>query len=408
MFLTKAKLAQAAGYLFIFAILSVCTGAFLALVLEFSGLAHFLTTRLFPSYYGSVPLHKTDYYGSLQPKDPYGMFYTQHFHPYFLFSTPWLNEDRIAANNSIVSVNGEGFRDNPSFEPNKTTGLFLGGSAAFGQFATSNDMTIAALLSRLSDLKFINLNAPSWNSHQELVAVLKTTVRYSVSISYSTANDMLTNCNKHVEYPEDAPVNFDVLVEFFNNITNIQAKIQRRPFIAQFKADLANYFFDTSILYANIKIHYLGGGAGQVATSSPEVVGDDSTCESRVARSILLNQQNMRLISEARGARHVLVIQPQFSLHSSAKSEFKVRTQDNLNFRRGVIFKIINSDFCRRDCLDLSTVFDRTAEGATHAKELKNEAYSAKVFVDEIHLSDDGNRVVSQAIAAYLLNRSAQ
>ena len=64
-----------------------------------------------------------------------------------------------------------------------------------------------------------------------------------------------------------------------------------------------------------------------MATSSPEVVGDD-TCASKVARSILLNQQNMKLISEARGARHVLVIQPQFSLHSSARSEFKVRAQE--------------------------------------------------------------------------------
>lgn len=250
--------------------------------------------KIFPSYYASIPLHKTNYYGSLRERDPYQMFYIEHLHPYYLFSAPWLKKDRYAANND--TVNRAGFRDNPSFEPNKTTGVFLGGSAAFGQYATSNDMTIAAQLSRLGDLKFINLNAPSWNSHQ---------------------------------------------------------------------------------------------------------AGDD-TCGSEVARSILLNQQNMKLISEARGARHVLVIQPQFSLHSSARSEFKVRTQEDLTFRRSIIRKIMNSDFCRRDCLDLSTVFDRTPEGATTAKELNNEFYSAKAFADEVHLTDYGNRIVSQPIAAYL------
>ena len=279
--------------------------------------------------------------------------------------------------------------------------MFLGGSAAFGQYATSNDMTIAAQLSRLGDFKFINLNAPSWNSRRGLIALLKTTVRYAVSFSFSTSNDMLAiNCNEDTEYPDDTPENFDVLAELVNNI---RGEIQRRPLISQFKAYLGNYFLDTSILYTNIKVHYLGRVAKPVATSSPEVVGDD-TCGSEVARSILLNQQNMKLISEARGARHVLVIQPQFSLHSSARSEFKVRTQEDVAFRRSIIRKIMNSDFCRRDCLDLSTVFDRTPEGATTAKELDNEVYSAKAFADEVHLTDYGNRIVSQAIAAYLEN----
>src|SRR4029450_10931053 len=115
----------------------------------------------------------------------------------------------------------------------------------------------------------------------------------------------------------------------------------------------------------------------------------------------------MRLISEARGARHILVIQPQYSLHTTAKSEFKSRTQSGVIFMRGVIAKIMKSEFCERDCLDLSTVFDRTAEGATIVKESKEAVYSQKAFFDEVHLTDDGNRVVSQAIAAFLQSHPA-
>ena len=398
---SRTKLAKAAGYLFILVIMSVCIVTLFAFAIEFSGAAYFLTTKLFPSFYASTPLHKTNYYGSLRARDPYQNFYVQHLHPYYLFSAPWLKKDRDAANNDIVSVNKAGFRDNPSFEPNKSVGVFLGGSNAFGQYATSNDMTIAAQLSRLGDFKFINLNAPSWNSHQELVALLKTTVPYAVSVSYSTSNDMSErNCKENTEYLDDTPESFDTLAELVNNI---RGEIQRKPFISQFKAYLANYFLDTSILYTNIKLHYLGRDAGQVTNSSVRVkAADDDACISKVAGSLLLNQQNMRLISEARGARHVLVIEPQFSLHSSASSKFKVRAQEDLNFRRTIIATIMNSNFCTRDCLDLSTVFDRTSEGATTAKELNNEYYSAKAFADEVHLTDDGNRIVSQAIAAYL------
>ena len=410
MLVTKTQAAKLVGYLFIFTILTVFIITLSAFTLEFSGAAHFLTTKLFPSYYKFIPLHKTNYYGSPRHKDPYSMFYTQHLHPYYLFSGPWLKKDRDAANNDIVSVNEEGFRYNPTLEAaNHATGLFLGGSAAFGQYATSNNMTIAAQLSRLGDVKFFNLNAPSWNSHQELVALLKTTVGYVVSVSFSTSNDMRADCSKITEYPDDAPENFDKLAELINDI---RGERQRRPLISQFKAYLANYFLDTSILYTNIKVQYIGGNAGQAAIFSgpqvaAEVVGDDA-CQSRVARGILLNQQNMRLISEARRARHILVIQPQYSLHTTSKSQFRSRTQSGVKFIRGVIAKIMNSEFCKRDCLDLSTVFDRTAEGATIVKELKEAVYSQKAFVDEVHLTDGGNRVVSQAIAAFLQSRPAQ
>jgi hypothetical protein len=397
----KTQAAKLVGYLFIFTIMTVCIVTLSAFTLEVSGTAHFLTTKLFPSYYKFLPLHKTNYYGSLRQKDPYSMFYTQHLHPYYLFSAPWLKKDRDAANNDIVSVNEEGFRYNPSFEAaNQATGLFLGGSVAFGQYATANNMTIAAQLSRLGDVKFINLNAPSWNSHQELVALLKTTVRYVVSVSFSS-NDIRADCSKITEYPDDAPENFDKLAALVNDI---RGERQRTPLISQFKAYLANYFVDTSILYTNIKWRYGGQAAGpQVAA---EIAGDDA-CQSRVAKGTLLNQQNMRLISEARGARHILVIQPQYSLHTTAKSEFKSRTQSGVIFMRGVIAKIMNSEFCERDCLDLSTVFDRTAEGATIVKESKEAVYSQKAFFDEVHLTDDGNRVVSQAIAAFLQSHPA-
>ena len=91
MLLSRTKLAKAAGYLFIFAVMSICTVTIFAFAMEFSGAAHFLTTKLFPSYYASIPLHKTNYYGSLRERDPYQMYLCWSTSiTCYLFSAPWL------------------------------------------------------------------------------------------------------------------------------------------------------------------------------------------------------------------------------------------------------------------------------------------------------------------------------
>ena len=136
------------------------------------------------------------YYGdSSIVSDPYAPFTVQHLHPYYLFSLPWRTADRLKINSSIVRLNSDGFRLNPNnSEDFKTTAVLLGGSTAFGHFSSSNQTTIAGTLSELLRMNVINRNAPSWNSHQELVSLAKYSTNYDISISFTLSNDISAAC----------------------------------------------------------------------------------------------------------------------------------------------------------------------------------------------------------------------
>ena len=121
---------------------------------------------------------------------PYDLFRVQHLHPYFLFSLPWREEDRLAANNAHVTVDESGFRQNPFSAGMNKKGLLLGGSTAFGYGSSSNETTIAAMLSKKSGVGFVNRNAPSWNSHQEIIALAK----YGVTIQSVSHSLLPTTC----------------------------------------------------------------------------------------------------------------------------------------------------------------------------------------------------------------------
>ena len=134
----------------------------MVLALEFGGVADALTKRYFSDYISTMPLHKTNYYGKILRDDPYRYFYIQHLHPYYFFSAPWKKKDRIQAGNDIVSVDHDGFRLNPvKSSVNTPVAVLLGGSVAFGQYASSNENSFASRLSVVSGYSVVNRNAPS-------------------------------------------------------------------------------------------------------------------------------------------------------------------------------------------------------------------------------------------------------
>ena len=373
----------------------------LLFILEFSGFSHKITKKLYPEYYEKLPLHKTDYYGKVLQKDPYSKFYKKYLHPYFLFSLPFKEEQIKKVNNFVVSLDKKGFRENPYYDNQATfKAIFLGGSTAFSQYSSSNKSSIAALLSK-EKYKFYNLNAPSWNSHQELVALLKSDIDYKLSISLSLANDIVLgemNCRTKLQL--DAPESFNELNESFEYIGKIkQQKISRK-----IKSFLADYFLDTSILFTQIKKSFI--------QKNDKVINKKGTklfnigCSDEIYKAILKNQKQMKLISDYRNAKHIFVIQPFYSIHKRVPSFSKILMgEEFVNNVKYIIKKLKNSNFCKDNCLDLSSIFDNTEKGPSAIFENKNSVnYIPKYFVDEVHLTDDGNMIVAEKINEKILS----
>ena len=65
----------------------------------------------------------------------------------------------------------------------------------------------------------------------------------------------------------------------------------------------------------------------------------------------------------------------------------------------------MTSRFCNKNCLNLANVFDlENKEEIPLIKNDKNQNYSPRIFIDEVHLTDTGNKILANAITRKFFN----
>ena len=345
-------------------------------------------------------LHKTSYYGKALDYDPYNLFKIQYLHPYYLFSLPWKHSDKINANNPFVNIDKDGFRVN-SYESISNV-VLLGGSTSFGHFSSSDKTTIASTLSSAMKVRVVNRNAPGWNSHQELIALVKYEDTYEYSISFSTANDISIFCGDDLRNKpfSDRMGYFGTLESYINDLRGTPSVLK------SFKTYLSSRLPGTSQTYVRLKQIFVGDSV--VGAVDNQYCGGVGSAK-KVASNILQNQKTMQLLTEARGGKHFLIIQPWYPMHLKADDETKTKYREEIIFRNSVISILLKDNFCRRSCLDLSKIFDDyNSLVKTAPKSLiyigTEESSKTAVFIDSVHLSDTGVRVVIQKIINFLKN----
>lgn len=334
-----------------------------------------------------IKIHQTNYYNKVLKQDPYKFFTVQYFHPYYLFSLPWQHKYKNL-NNDIISINNNGFRINPSNKNGNSFAYLLGGSTAFGHFATSNDTTIASYLSKETNYNFLNLNAPSWNSHQELIALLKNGTNYKLSISLSFANDALIFCYQNIyqkSYLIDQPENSHLL----NSIINNKKK-------ESFFNDIKKYF---SLVYSNIyKILKNNNKNNKILKCRSHI--------KNLTKNFLKNQKKMHDISETNNAKHLTIFQPIYSLHNNIINQHKKYDENFSEFLKDSINLMMKSEYCKNYCLNFSNVFNQYSNYNLMLKDIlkeKKKFNKDKIFfIDEVHLTDYGSKIISKKIAKFL------
>ena len=381
----------------------------LACVVEFGGISRRISDKWFTPF-ESPPLYRTDYYGKRLEFDPYKLTGILYLHPYYLFSLPWREQDRKSANNDYVQLDKSGFRANPNLATAGTDrAVLLGGSTAFGKFSSSDLHTISAELTAKTGIGFVNRNAPAWNSHQELVALAKYPDDYILSISFSFSNDMANFCKGEVPNLDvvDAPSSFYDLQRLFDTERSRKAGI-----LPQFSSIgavrlLKRTFPDTARLIRQIDSPFGDGGTDATADDSEHCKDKDVA---PVVDTFLRNETAMSQLSQARGAVHILVIQPSYSMHTSSNSKYWTRDEGEIDFRRRAIAKLLASPFCAQHCYDFSTIFDKFG-GATHIDENIGTTYVPRIFEGDVHLTDIGVDLVTDELAKIIarlpLNRQA-
>lgn len=396
----KKKSIKFLGYSFFFIINFILIFSVILILFEFAGVSKFINKKI----NGNLKnLHDTKYYGKKLLNDPYENFIIQHLHPYYLFSLPNKKEIIDEINNQIISINNDGFRESYFNENNKKKIILLGGSSAFGHGSSSNKTTISSIISQTTNFNVINRNAPSWNSHQEMVALAKYSDNYEISISYSGANDLGIFCglNLYKNYKK-----FKDLPESYYRLSSYFLDLRGKPIISTQKKIKQYFIFnfpDTYLIYKLLK--------KKIKKKSTKTKTKKNYCGPENSQDILVkkfleNQKTMRQLSKGRGAEHILILQPVYELHLEARNKIykdKKLSPERILFRKQFSEKIMNSKFCEKNCLDLTNIFDKNQmEDLIFDKKSNKHNFEKHVFMDNVHLLDLGSQIVSKEIKNYL------
>jgi hypothetical protein len=309
----------------------------------------------------------------------YEPFIVQRLHPLYFFFFPLDPAERLAMGNAVVSTDRDGFREpGPARANGRPLAVLIGGSSAFGQYASSNEGTITSYLNRLQDdYFFVNAAVPSWNSSQALIRLVFqiADMKPALVINYDGANDAAllghSSPRTGLTYPPGTPDSFKDLEMWVDDIRSDR------------------WLFRPPKLFPEIR-HRLEKYLGTMAQDEEgEAIEEETFADA--ARHYLANQRRMALVTRTFGGRFISVFQPIASLHRNVPPLFREGGEQSSRFHRMVTAATDRS----YEFHDLAMFFDGKFTSIPAGEPAGVEQ---PIFVDDVHLFDRGNEMVARQL----------
>jgi len=302
------------------------------------------------------------------------------------------NKLEISKNNSIFNEK--------IFSDKKETAVFIGGSSAFGIGSSSDASTISSLLSKQTNTHFFNLGCSAFCGFQEIV-LFQSMANYLTNIKkiviFSGLNDIFFSNHVSTYDPILGPFYFNN--EFIEGMTNASLNWKRslskfflNPFIKNninwnliTKKELFNYFFKKNS-YTSIKL----------------------IDKEKILRNILKrNFICWSNIQKAMGVKLIYVLPPmanwcnkdlsdeeaQIFKENDASSYKNFQTLKSLDLEKFNNYRTYISEICDELKIDLVDSNDYISRKNCHKEWL---------FIDRSHLTDLGNKYISELILSRL------
>lgn len=316
-------------------------------------------------------------------------FRVQHLHPQYGFFFPLDPPARVALSNSVVTLDLSGFRgQGPSSANGRKLAFLLGGSTAFGHYATSDLTTITGYLNSIqADYFVVNAGVPSWNSTQEMFRLAYEILDYQpeLVITLNGANDAGILLDYHRKGAEQYAIGAP---ESFLRLRSMIDDVRGEPRVTPRGSWVESLFPAIVARYGN--------------PSRPPRLGglvSEAVLKGGVNR-YLTNLRRMNDMTRAAGGRFVAVFQPVSCLHRHVPSDFEEDEQENDVLARFRSAAVVRRD-PRVEFHDLSAVFD-TLFPAVPVLAEEGDITPETIFLDRVHLTDRGNKLLAEAILAAL------
>ena len=344
-------------------------------------------------------LYKFNYYDQKLKKEPYEKF-GAYPHPFYLTGNPFKSKQiELESANKIVSLNKYGFRNSYSNKSN-LNGIILGGSTAFGIFATNDFATINSYLNKKQNkINFHNLGVPSWNSHQELLALLKNEIKnVKIVLSLSGWNDFgmyYSFCKNGYEFQNIAGAP-SVWMKIENILLGKKDSQIKNGFVRLFP-------ISTKILKKiNLILPFVS------STSEVNNCNFNKNDIDLFVKSYLKNYKKIKKIVESENseeftnANFYLVLQPFYTPKKKLPDYSDILNKKNKEVYYENYFyfisEVLKSDFCKKNtCLNLTGLFNSLENENPMIYQNLDDIKNA-YLVDPIHFTDRGNDFVASII----------
>jgi hypothetical protein len=338
----------------------------------------------------------------------YHPFMVKHLHPHYLFFFPLDPKEQVKIGNEVCSIVPGGFRAaGPERAGDRKLSFIIGGSTAFGLWASSNEVTIAGHLNASQGEFFhIDTGVPSWNSTQNLFRLTNEllTHRPKRVIDFEWSNDLRLAQKHYLKgygFPPGTPECFDQLKSAMDEIVERPEDLKRPSWhsvffpnltglVARWRLAASREAGDDGTEKARFKKVKL---AGRPQPALPEHVLDE------VAERLAWNFRIMHQICLANGAEFFAVLHPVASMHKSCPEDWGERfveyDRKDFPYVRDRLLALLPEDF---PIIDLSACFD----GRFAALPIRVRDADPKddtIMMDSVHLSDRGNAIVAEEIA---------
>jgi len=302
------------------------------------------------------------------------------------------NKPEISKNNSIFNEK--------IFSDKKETAVLLGGSSALGVGASTDASTISSLLSKKTNTHFFNLGCSAFSGFQEIV-LFQSMINYLTKIKkiviFSGLNDIFFSNHISTYDPTLGPFYFNN--EFIEGMTNASLNWKRglskfflNPFMKNninwnliTKKELFYYFFKKNS-YKDLKL-----------------VDKEKVLKSIIKRNLTCWSN----IQKAMGIKLIYVLQPvpNWCNKDLSEEETKIfkeldslsyknfQTLKSLNLAKFDIYRTYISEICDELKIDLVDSNNYISSKNCHKEWL---------FVDRAHLTDLGNKYISELILSRL------
>jgi lysophospholipase L1-like esterase len=305
---------------------------------------------------------------------------------------------------AAVNINSRGLRAEEGAElDSRPKIIFLGGSAAFGLGAETDQDTIPAILQQsIKSHRVLNAGVIGFQSGQELTYLVTQLIDYqpAIVVAYDGWNDVFDVANGPQRDLNDLGFNGNFYSLEYQLVLNYQTEVSPDQSLLRLIGATSSKSLVLTRFARAISTHQRQEAITAQASTNQARLRDKAVLNS-VVSTYVNNVRKMALFSRASGARFVLVLQPEIGQRLNATAEEKqlLSASQIGNFPYRDSFPSLYRAFLTEAKQQL------TRAGVEWIDINESPLYQASptpLFLDPVHTNRRGNEIVAEIIAPKL------